>query len=363
MVTKRSVVVTIQLLFLSLAIGMIAAWASFYYLPVVSDNQGVRFIVHEGASLHSVMNDLQKKNIIKYPIIYSLFFRYQQNGQTLKAGEYLFPQGSTPSSLLTQIKTGTGLVYHMFTIVPGWSFKQIREALQRNEQVDHLSQPLTDHEIMTQLGQADLNPEGEFYPDTYYFTSHYSDIKLLKRAFKAMQDKLSVAWNARAPNLPYKNLYEALIAASMIEKEARFDNDRPVIAGVLINRLHKDMLLQIDATVIYGLGASYDGKIHKSDLVLDTPYNSYLHKGLPPTPIAMPAIGSINAAMHPANHSFLYYVARGNGYHQFSTTLTEHHAAVSASTAISSDKTTVSPSSEFFNNDLVKAHLAKLIRI
>lgn len=358
MVTKRRVVVTIQFLFLSFVIGIIVAWVGFYRLPIVSDSQGVRFVVHEGAGLHSIINELQRKNIIKYSLFFNLFSRFQKNDSTFKAGEYLFPKDSTQASILNQIKTGTGLVYHMFTIVPGWSFKQIREALQRDDDLQHITQNMTDREIMSQLGQADLNPEGEFYPDTYYFTSHYQDIKLLKRAFKAMQDKLNAEWETRAVGLPYKNVYEALIAASMIEKEARFEDDRPMIAGVLMNRLQKDMLLQIDATVIYGMGVHYDGKIHKADLLQDTPYNTYLHKGLPPTPIAMPGAGSIHAGMHPAINHYLYYVARGNGYHQFSTTLTEHHAAVTGA-ILPENKS----ASEFFNNDRVREHLAKFIRI
>ena len=181
---------------------------------------------------------------------------------------------------------------------------------------------------MNRLGDAALAPEGQFFPETYYYTKGSSDLVILKRAFDLMQSNLKEAWETRSPNLPYKNVYEALIAASLIEKEAYFDAERPVIAGVLVNRIRKNMLIQFDPTVIYGLGLRYNGKIHKQDLLENTPYNTYVHKGLPPTPIAMPGRTSINAALHPDNTDYLYFVARSDKSHQFSKTLFEHQAAV-----------------------------------
>jgi UPF0755 protein len=183
---------------------------------------------------------------------------------------------------------------------------------------------------MLHLGAANLKPEGEFFPETYYFTKGNSDLILLKHAFKAMQSKLNDAWSKRASALPYKNAYEALIAASLIEKEAYLSKERPIIAGVLVNRLKKEMLLQFDPSVIYGLGERYTGKLSKANLLENTAYNTYLHKGLPPTPIAMPSLASISAALHPEQNDYYYFVAKGDGSHQFSKTLLEHNAAVKA---------------------------------
>jgi UPF0755 protein len=171
-------------------------------------------------------------------------------------------------------------------------------------------------------------PEGEFYPETYYYTRGVADLVILKHAYDLMQSRLNQAWESRLPGLPYQDAYQALIAASLIEKEAHLNQERPIIAGVLINRLRKNMLLQIDPTVIYGMGDRYLGKIYRRDLLDDTIYNTYVHKGLPPTPIAMPSQASIDAAIHPAAHDYYYFVAKGDGSHQFSKSLPEHHRAV-----------------------------------
>ena len=180
------------------------------------------------------------------------------------------------------------------------------------------------------MGDGAISPEGEFFPETYNYTMNVSDLVILKRAYDLMQNKLNIAWQTRSATLPYKSAYDALIAASLIEKEAYLDKERPIISGVIINRLNKNMLLQIDATVIFGLGSRYNGKIYKTDLIEDTAYNSYVHKGLPPTPIAMPGMASINAAIHPQQHDYLFYVAKGDHSHQFSKTLIEHDAAIRA---------------------------------
>lgn len=368
MLTKRRAIVTVITLLLTLAIGIVAAWVGYMHYPVIQDDHGVRFVVREGASFRAVSNDLSKRHIILSPLILEPF-GYIQKYRIFKAGEYNFPKGSTPLSILHQIHTGTGLVYYIFTIVPGWNFKQIREALQREEHIQQTIPPLTDTDVMLQIDQNNkVSPEGQFYPDSYYYTGNYPDIKLLKRAYKAMRDKLSTAWLTRAADVPYKNIYEALIAASLIEKEARFDSDRAIISGVIVNRLHKNMLLQIDPSVIYGLGVRYDGKIHKKDLLEDTPFNTYVHKGLPPTPIAMPGLASINAAMHPEKNTYIYYVARMDGHHQFSQSLAQHNNAIAnlknatIKNAIVSKNTTYN-SNEFFNERLITERLKKLVKL
>jgi UPF0755 protein len=248
----------------------------------------------------------------------------------LKTGEYQFPKYASPWSIWKQMKTGTGLYYRHFTIVPGQTFRQIQTALKNAESMRSISYNWDDKQIMAVLGHPELAPEGEFFPETYYYTRDDLDISVLKRAFDLMQQRLDEAWQHRIPGLPYKDKYQALIAASMIEKEAFLDTERPMISAVIINRLKKNMVLQIDPTIIYGLGLHYDGKIHKKDLLENTPYNTYLRKGLPPTPIATPSMSSIVAAMQPDVNDYFYFVSRGDGSHQFSKSLAEHNAAVSA---------------------------------
>jgi UPF0755 protein len=294
---------------------------------VVFDERGVVYEVRPGTSVRRMMMELNQQGIISHPWIFSLY-AYPHVTAQLKTGEYLFPKGSTPSSIWKQVTTGTGLMNYHFTIVPGWTFIQLRNALQKANKMRLMTTAMSESQIMYRLGAANVAPEGEFFPETFYYTKDSSDLVILKRAYDLMQNYLKEAWENRAANLPYKNVYEALIAASMIEKEAYLDAERPLIAGVLVNRIQKGMLIQFDPTVIYGLGLRYDGKIHRKDLSENTPYNTYVHKGLPPTPISMPGVASINAALHPTMTDYLYFVARNDKSHQFSKTLAEHQAAV-----------------------------------
>lgn len=347
---RRRIAKTILISFFILCLVFAVTWIQFLYTPLIKDQQGFRYTVEPGSSLKAVINDLSLKGIVRYPHYMQLLMRYRGDAPKLKAGEYLFAKGSTPSSMLHQMVTGTGLVYHAFTIIPGWSFKDVRHAMLQENSLRHSLDLMTDQEVMIHLGQPGVLPEGQFYPDTYYFAPGTMDMVVLKRALQAMQAKLYAAWKSRSVNVPYKNPGEVLIAASLIEKEAYLNDERPIIAGVLINRLRKDMLLQIDPTVIYGMGLRYTGKIRKEDLLESTPYNTYVHKGLPPTPIAMPGLGSIMAALHPTNTSYLYYVARGDGSHQFSDTYIEHQAAV-----VEANKVIL----WFFNESLVRHYLLK----
>jgi UPF0755 protein len=284
----------------------------------------------------------------------------------LKTGEYLFKKGSTPASIWRQLTQGKGLYYHAFTIVPGWTFIQIKQALAATDALHHTSAELSDTALMVKLGYPNKLPEGQFFPETYYYTRGVADTVILKQAIDLMQKRLNEAWQKRSPNLPYTTQEAALIVASLVEKEAYLNEERPMIAGVIVNRLRKNMLLQIDPTVIYGMGTRYTGKIHKEDLQTDTPYNTYLHKGLPPTPIAMPGLASINAAMQPQIHDYYYFVATGQGgAHQFSKTLPEHNTAVSG--AIKKQQA-IQPIQgqpvSFFNEERIKIyihlHLAQL---
>lgn len=332
----------------------ILSWIQFLYTPVIKDLQGFKYIVSPGASLTAVINDFASKGVINHPRYMQLLMRYRGDAPLLKAGEYLFPKGSTPSTMLHQMVTGTGLVYHAFTIIPGWSFKDVRRALSQENNIRHSIALLTDQEVMQQLGYPGVLPEGQFYPDTYYFAPGVSDMVLLKRGLQAMHTKLTAAWQTKSAIIPFKTPYEVLIAASLIEKEAYLAHERSIIASVLINRIKKDMLLQIDPTVIYGMGLHYTGKIRKEDLLEKTPYNTYIYKGLPPTPIAMPSLDSIMAAVHPDNTPYLYYVARGDGSHQFSETYIEHKEAVMEAGIAKINM-------GFFNEVLAKHHLIKVL--
>lgn len=318
------------LLLIVATVCAIAGWSSYVlFTPVVTAPAGIIYNLKPGAKKQQVISELTVLRLVRHPITFSIF-AYPQVDAHLKAGEYLFPSGSTNFSIWRQLTTGRGQLIHAFAIIPGYSFAQIKLLLAQSNNFHHVVGTLNDEQIMSALGKANVSPEGMFFPDTYHYTKGVSDFVILKRAFELMQKKLNAAWEARDSDLPYRSAYEALIVASLVEKEAQLSTERPLIAGVIINRLNKGMLLQIDPTVVYGMGSRYQGKIFKSDLTADTPYNTYVHKGLPPTPIAMPSMASIQAALHPVKHDFYYFVAKGDGSHQFTATLPEHHKAVEA---------------------------------
>jgi UPF0755 protein len=302
-------------------------WFYFLFTPAISQDGGVIYYLRPGTTKKALVLDLSQRGVIKHPTLFSWYI-YMQKNTHLKAGEYQLLKGATPVTIWQQMTRGTGLVYHPFTIIPGWTFAQLRYALTQADALRQVAQTLTDKQIMLYLGYPNGLPEGQFFPDTYYYTRGVSDLIVLQRAFILMQKKLKMAWQKRASDLPYLSEYQVLIAASLIEKEAHLSAERPIIAGVLVNRLRRHMLLQFDPTVIYGLGQRYDGKIRKQNLQENTAYNTYRHKGLPPTPIAMPSLDSIQATLHPEQHHYLYFVARGDGGHQFSTTLSEHNIAI-----------------------------------
>lgn len=340
---------TFAFLFLLVFLVVFVAWLRFLYSPLITNDQGYKYTVAHGASLRSVGDDLSAKHIVSNRFFFNLLVHIRHDGRELKAGQYLFPKGTTPSKMLDQLGSGSGILYHSFVIVPGWNFKQLTIALLQENSLNHKLATLTDLQLMTHLGHPELSPEGMFLPETYFFVEGSSDTAILKRSFKAMQNKLNLAWTQRANDLPFNNQYEVLIAASLVEREAYLAAERPIIAGVLINRLRRNMLLQFDPTVIYGLGTRYDGVIHKEDLLQDTPYNTYVHRGLPPTPIAMPSFDAIKAVTHPNENDYLYFVARNSGgAHQFSKTLEEHHAAVEAA-----EKN----SPWFYNTELMRHYL------
>lgn len=361
--TKNRVLMT---LLITILLWISGVFGYFYLFPIVTHSAGLKYTVRPGTTTKSLVEDLYQKQIIHNPILFNILIHLKGNAvHKLKAGQYLFPKWTTPNNLIDQITAGKGMIYYSFTIVNGWKFHDLLDALQHEEKLKHLTMHLNNLEIMNALGLPNEKPEGQFYPATYYFFDGSSDLSLLRRAYHLMQKKLNDAWQNRDPNLPYKKPYDSLIAASLVEKEAYLNEERPLIAGVLINRLEKHMLLQFDPSVIYGMGDKYKGKITRQDLLKVTPYNTYTNRGLPPTPIALPSVESILAVLHPAKHDYYYFVARGNGAHQFSRTLKEHNAAV---TAI--EKHHVLPvrvseknKNEFFNWHLVQKYILELVAL
>ena len=249
-----------------------------------------------------------------------------KSGQ-LKAGNYALEHPVSPLQLLKIISSGE-VSLSQISVIEGWTFKQMREALNANPDITHDSANLSDEQILQRIGATETHPEGLFFPNTYYFAAGSSDLKILKRAYQTMQKHLQQLWLARAPDLPLQSPYQALILASIIEKETGTPSDRDMIAGVFVNRLRKGMLLQSDPTVIYGLGDKFDGNLRKRDLLADSAYNTYRRKGLTPTPISLPGAASLQAALHPARTDALYFVARGDGSSQFSSSLSKHNRAV-----------------------------------
>ncbi|HSW93993.1 MAG TPA: endolytic transglycosylase MltG [Gammaproteobacteria bacterium] len=352
---KRRIVKTLAGLILMACLCFLVVWIYFLRETLVTDPKGVRYTVRSGASFKSVTDDLVAEQIIHHPFLFEMLASLKRH--ELKSGDYLFRQGTTSQSLLNQITTGTGLFHYTFTIIAGWNFQHLRDVLLREPDLQHTTALMTDAAIMTYLGQPTLSPEGRFYPDTYFFAKGSSDLLLLKRAYQKMQRTLDAAWQKREPGLPYQTQNEALTVASLVEKETPLARERVMIAGVIINRLKKDMLLQMDPTVIYAAGAEYNGTIYKKELMADNPYNTYRRKGLPPTPIAIPGKDSITAALHPAHHDYYYFVAKNSAMpgegHQFSKTLAEHEQVVALVRGNSFF------GSSWFNDDLIRLYFLK----
>ena len=334
---------------------IIFTWVHFLRTPLVYNEQGIRYVVQEGATLHSVVHELYLLDVIKQPFLFNLLVDTEHDQHKLKAGEYIFPKGTTPRKLLAQITTGSGMVYHEFTVIAGWTFQRLRRELLKDPDLKHDTARMSNAGIMAALGHSELKPEGMFFPDTYLFVRGTSDMVVLQKAFARMQKKLDEAWEKRDRDLYFTTPYEALIAASLIEKETALRYERPIIAGVLVNRLRKGMLLQIDPTVIYAAGPNFGGTIRRADLLRKNPYNTYVTKGLPPTPISIPGMESIEAVMHPIHHDYYYFVAKNydnDGPHRFSATLKEHYQAVSRAKRRKSHM-------EFFNNDLIWHYISR----
>jgi UPF0755 protein len=319
---------------LILVVFTLGSWVKFEYdrfnhTPLKVNQEGLRLVIPSGASVRSVATELYHRGALKHPLYLVLLARWQGVARDIKVGEYHIQPTTTPPEFLRQIVAGK-VVQYSLTLVEGWTFSKMMVAVQNNPHLRQTLGKIPVSEIMKRLGYPGKHPEGRFFPDTYFFPAGTTDLDFLRRAYRLMKKNLAREWENRAPKLPYQSPDEALILASIIERESALPEERPLIAGVFMRRLQKGMRLQTDPTVIYGLGDHFDGDLRRRDLKKDTPYNTYTRLGLPPTPICMPSIGSLQAALHPAEGNALYFVARGDGSHYFSATLEEHRAAVQA---------------------------------
>ncbi|MEO5629584.1 MAG: endolytic transglycosylase MltG [Thermomonas sp.] len=305
-------------------------YQGFANAPLAGNDRGDFLLVARGDSLDSVLRTLQAQGIrTGESVQWKLLARKLGAAGKLQVGEYALEPGIDPQQLLLAMRDGK-VVRRKFTIVEGWNIREVRAALAKVELLEHASGDMDDVALMLALEHAGEHPEGRFLPETYAWVRGDSDLDLLRRAHDAMDTALDAAWKSRIDDLPIKSSDEALVLASIIEKETGIAEERPAIAGVFVRRLKIGMRLQTDPTVIYGMGAAYAGNIRRSDLTTDTPYNTYTRDGLPPTPIAMPGAAALRAATHPANGDALYFVAvgDGSGRHVFTRSLDEHQDAV-----------------------------------
>ncbi len=311
-----------------LSIGLAGGAVAYYALtalPVAS--LPAQFSIKPGSTLRSSAQQMAGAGILSHPGIFVVLARLLGEAGNLKAGIYEIDAPVTPLELLRKITEGDYTLSGI-TFVEGWTFKQVRKVLDEHAASNHDTRGLSDAEILQRLGMSQTSPEGWFFPDTYHFSNGTSDLRILRRAHNLMKSHLAAQWESRAANLPIASPYEALVLASIIEKETGKAEERPLIASVFVNRLRLGMRLQTDPTVIYGMGEAFDGNLRRADLTTDTPYNTYTRTGLPPTPIAMPGLASLAAALNPARVEALYFVAKGDGSHHFSRSLAEHDRAV-----------------------------------
>jgi UPF0755 protein len=312
-----------------LAVLAAAGYGAWYAsTPVATGRLPVEVEIPRGASLRTAMDQLQKAGVGVRRLEFELLARALRRERGIKAGNYQITEAVTPVELLDKLTRGD-VSQAEVRLIEGWTFAQFRAALDASADLRHDTAGLEDAQVLARLQAPEPHPEGLFFPDTYLFARGSSDLAVLRRAYRAMQRHLKEEWEARAPSVPYQSAYEALIMASIIEKETGKAEERDLIGGVLVNRLRIGMRLQVDPTIIYGLGTDFDGNLKKKHLLEDGPYNTYTRAGLPPTPIAMPGQASLRSALRPGRTESLYYVSRGDGSSHFSRSLDEHNRAVS----------------------------------
>ena len=295
--------------------------------PLAFDGDTLRVDVEPGATLAQITRRLHADGVMPFPRALVWHARYYKLASQIKAGEYALAPGTTPLQLLDVLVSGK-VVQWSFAIIEGWTFRDLREKLEEDDNLVITLTDVPDEEVMSLLGHPEVHPEGWFMPDTYLFPRGTTDLEFLRRALNATKQYLDTEWPNRDPDLPLIKPYEALILASIVEKETGVARERPEIAGVFVRRLKKGMKLQADPTVIYGLGDEFKGNITRKHLETPTPYNTYTRRGLPPTPIALAGKAAIHAVLHPAEGDDLFFVAKGDGTHYFSATYAEHKKAV-----------------------------------
>lgn len=317
-----------SIIIVSLLVGwQLWEYNNFHKMPLKVPEQGQRINILPGTPFKVITRSLAEKGVLERPYLLEWTARLQGKAAKVQAGEYHIAPGMLPVQFLDMLVAGK-VVQYSFTIVEGWNVRQVLDALKQDQDITHTLQASNARQLMPELELDKAHAEGWFFPDTYHFVRGTTDKDLLQRAYTSMRMRLEDQWQQREDGLPYASPYEALIMASIIEKETGVPEEREQIAGVFVRRLKKGMRLQTDPTVIYGIGESYDGNIRLKDLRTDTPYNTYTRGGLPPTPIAMPGLAAIHAALHPAAGNSLYFVASGGGAHVFSSTLEQHNEAV-----------------------------------
>jgi len=311
--------------------GLALGWSAWKVTSVVEQplhvTQERLLDVPSGTNPNRMFYRMQSEGLLDDAFWLRLYWRFNMAGTPLHTGEYRITPGMTVEELFDAWRRGDVVQYNL-TLVEGWTFRQVRSAVAKHEKLKHTLDGLSDAEVMDKLGHAGVFPEGRFFPDTYRFVRGMSDVELLQQAYMRLDEVLAKEWAERSTDLPYRDPYQALIMASLVEKETGIPQERGQIAGVFVRRLRLGMMLQTDPTVIYGMGERYNGRITRADLREPTPYNTYTMAGLPPTPIAMVGREAIHAALNPADGTSLYFVARGDGSHVFSDDLDDHNSAV-----------------------------------
>ncbi len=316
------------LLLLVVAIGGSAVAVDVWlHRPMRLASDPVELSIELGTSPRDIARQWAQAGVQEPPNWLYQWFRWSGEARKIRAGSYEAVRGMTPMGLLRMMVRGDETLGAV-RLVEGWTFRQFRAELAGADALKPTTAAMTDAEVMHAIGAPDVSPEGRFYPDTYAYSKGSTDLAVLRRAYRAMVARVDAAWQERAPDTPLKSADEALVLASIVEKETGIKTDRGRVAGVFVNRLRAGMPLQTDPTVIYGLGLAFDGNLRRRDLLADTPYNTYLHAGLPPTPIAMPGKAALLAAVRPETTKALYFVSRGDGSSQFSESLAEHNQAV-----------------------------------
>ena len=295
--------------------------------PLTAGQAPIPFTITPGSGVGAAAQQMAKAGVPVNTTLFQVLARVTGQSARIKAGSYELKPNTSPRGLLNQLVRGE-FAQEAVTIIEGWTFRQMREAIDASTSLRHETAKMTDAELMAKVSSHYKQPEGLFFPDTYLFAKGASDLQIYKQAHQMLLTRLNAAWEKRSADLPYKTPYDALTMASIVEKETGQKSERAMIAGVFVNRLRTGMMLQTDPSVIYGMGARYEGKIAKKDLTTDTPYNTYTRYGLPPTPIALPGVQSLDAALAPAKTEALYFVSRNDGTSQFSSNLNDHNRAV-----------------------------------